>query len=409
MASVSKRTWNHGGEQKSAWVVRYVDRDGKQRQETYPLKKQADAARRRIEEELHHERHIANSESVGFGDACESFLRLQEDRCDQGAISRGRLVFFKQTVDAHFLPALGTKRCHHVTAGDVEELYMRIINSAPRTPGLTGGSKRRLSPTTARNYIVVLGQVFDHCLKRRWVRDNPVPGALKAFRGTPKKRIRTFTREEVRAILKAVEGRGKGGHERNARLLRCFVHLAVFGGMRLGEILGLKREHVRLDKGLVEVRHSLNQFCELKAPKTAAGVRDVELPPHLLSMLREWIEGEFSKTPGELLFVSTFHASAEGHYARSAFHQSWCRLVKRAGISGNVRFHALRHFYASAAVASGMPVTDVAKMLGHASYDLTLQTYAHGIMPAARRAEAVGALAAAILSENVVQGVGIGA
>ena len=71
-----------------------------------------------------------------------------------------------------------------------------------------------------------------------------------------------------------------------------------------------------------------------------------------------------------------------------AINQVWPGLLDRAGLSHDARpfhFHALRHFYASMMIEAGTPLADAAILLGHSSFDETLQTYAHSVVRAPAR------------------------
>ena len=61
-----------------------------------------------------------------------------------------------------------------------------------------------------------------------------------------------------------------------------------------------------------------------------------------------------------------------------------------------MHFHALRHFAASMMVDHGLPLTEVALLLGHSTFDMTLQVYAHPIAGGNRRSEAMQKIAAAL-------------
>ena len=97
---------------------------------------------------------------------------------------------------------------------------------------------------------------------------------------TPERPVLTLA--QVRAIAEAVPGR-----------YRALVLLAVFGSLRWGELMGLRRSHLDLDAGLVRIERSMIEIGTallVKAPKTAAGIRTVALPSWLVAELQVHVE-----------------------------------------------------------------------------------------------------------------------
>jgi integrase len=187
-------------------------------------------------------------------------------------------------------------------------------------------------------------------------------------------------------------------------LLRCTVHLAAFCGLRWGEIMGLTVSALDLDGRAVHVWHSLTEWDELKGPKTRAGIRDVPVPQHLTVMLSDWLDrhyidndrGLVFRTPsGKRISAANFHA------------EYWQPLLARAGLlrdTDNLHFHALRHFAASWMIQNALSLPEVASLLGHKKFDLTLQVYAHPISGGRQRSEAMDRMAASLLESPLLTG-----
>jgi integrase len=385
MASVRKRIWKYNGQTKTAFVVAYTDLSGKRRLKTFRLKKQADEYRMKVEREIEHGDHVAASASLTVAAICAEFIRTQEDRLADGRIGRGRLANLVKCINISVLPHLGARKMQHLRSVDIENWYRSLCRD--------GG----LSPTTAKDRVFTLRLVEAFAQRRGYLKKSPISEALKELRGTRPPTIRIFTRDEIAALLRSTEVRGHGRHERTFELLRCAVHLAAFCGLRWGEIMGLTRAAVDLDGRLIKVRHSLTDWDELKSPKTPAGVRDVPMPCHLRDMLRDWLARFYVENPRDLVFCT----SSGGRVSAANFHaEFWRPLLARAGLirdGNNLHFHALRHFAASWMLENGLPLMDVASLLGHKKFDVTLQVYAHPIIGGSRRSEAIDRMAAELL------------
>ncbi|MGI6032358.1 MAG: tyrosine-type recombinase/integrase [Coriobacteriales bacterium] len=163
------------------------------------------------------------------------------------------------------------------------------------------------------------------------------------------------------------------------------ARLALFTGMRRGEVCGLRWGDVDLDKRTAWVKRSVGVGeggTYVKAPKTGK-VRDVPLPKSLVSPLRKWK----AKQSEECLALGITDMSSQyvigtpdAYRNPTNLGKAWTQLAKLAGIRGTEgripTFHDLRHSFATLAIAGGMDVKTVSSILGHANAAMTLNIYA---------------------------------
>jgi integrase len=160
--------------------------------------------------------------------------------------------------------------------------------------------------------------------------------------------------------------------------------VALFTGMRLGEVLALRWGRVDLDRKVIEVREALEPTkagIRFKAPKSKAGRRDIALPNILVDALREHrkerLELQIKIGAGRLPDDALLFANLEGAPLQpSNVSSDWGDLAGRIGVP-DVTFHGLRHTHASQLIASGVDIVTVSKRLGHAKPSVTLAIYAH--------------------------------
>ena len=157
--------------------------------------------------------------------------------------------------------------------------------------------------------------------------------------------------------------------------------VALHTGMRRGELLALRWPDVDLDRKLIKVRAALEQTAEhgirFKQPKTASGVRSISLPDIVVETLsehrRQQLEMRLAlglgKPPRDALVFPS--PGTERPWGPDSFSAAWGDL----GL--DVSFHGLRHTHASMLIAAKVPITEIAKRLGHASPATTLSIYAH--------------------------------
>jgi integrase len=145
---------------------------------------------------------------------------------------------------------------------------------------------------------------------------------------------------------------------------RAAVLLAAWCGLRRGEVLGLCRDDIDLATGTVTVRRNRIELLESDVaydgdPKTAAGLRTVAIPPHVLPVLAEHLD---QWAGNKRVFVAESGRPMRGDAIRQAF----ARARKRVGMDG-FTFHDLRHTGQTLAASTGATLKDLMKRLGHAS------------------------------------------
>jgi integrase len=152
------------------------------------------------------------------------------------------------------------------------------------------------------------------------------------------------------------------------RRLRLMVLLAGFTGLRLGELLALRKDRVDLVDGTVQV---VEQFQELASgelilgpPKTAAGHRTVSVPNAIIDDLREHLRQHTAPEPRALLFGS--EVALGRPISRKTFYRQWTAAVTATGMNG-FRFHDLRHTANTLTAMTGASAKELMARMGHSS------------------------------------------
>jgi integrase len=169
-----------------------------------------------------------------------------------------------------------------------------------------------------------------------------------------------------------------------AHRLYPIVAIALATGMRRGELLGLQLGDLDLEASTLKVERSLEETSSglrFKAPKTKHGRRTISLPPGAVAVLRaHWrqqIEHRVALGLGKPEPDALVFSQPDGSpLSPDNLSRDW-RRVCRALELPLVMFHALRHTHASALIASGLDVVQIARRLGHGSPVVTLRVYGH--------------------------------
>lgn len=381
MASVRKREWEHNGVKRSAWIVEYTDPATGKRKRSTPksgLKKDADKERLRIEKEIEAGIHVTASATLTVQKAGEEYIRLQERRAKDGKIGDPYYIKVKSNIDKHITPKFGRLKLNELQSNAIEEWYFDLRDQG-------------YAPATIKDILYTFRWLEDFAIKRGYARQTIVAVAMKEIGSMASTKIKTFEAPTIRKLLAAP----RLSHQwRMDCALRAYVHIAACCGLRFGEITALSPDDVDLENRIIHVRRSITQAGQIKGPKTKAGFRDVPMPANVAAIIEEWIAKHHRLGNNCNLL---FHTITGEPYQNANVRRSYRAALTDLGLDPDIHFHALRHFAASWMVHNHVPLTDVAQMLGHSKFDMTLQVYAHPVSDTKQKAEAIDRMAKGLL------------
>jgi integrase len=371
MASVKKVRWTYKGVTSEVWAVKYVDLAGKRRQRIPKsgLKKDADALRLVIEREIGDGTHTVRSQTVTVAEAFEAWLGDCERRWRIKDGMAGTTLQ-KYRVDAKVL----VKRIGSINLADLSSQRIKVL--------LRDLSEHYAASTVRTNKMMALRQMLkfavrEGLLKRNPLDDNPVRSPMDR-----KERPALPSKEELQALLGALASRQFREHAHVRRNRLIMVMLAMFAGLRAGEICGLQWGDIDFARNGINVRHSLSRYDGLKEPKSRAGNRFVPMAPPLAEMLQSYRD-----TLGEVAtgYVMTTRKGGAilPHHLNAPSSGYWPALCRAAGLlSENGRtpkfpLHRLRHVAVSLWLEGGLDAMHVKTMVGHESISTTIDIYGH--------------------------------
>lgn len=283
---------------------------------------------------------------------------------------------YHNLLETRTLPALGHLRPDELTPLVLNRFFNRL-KAAPRKNTKKGSkeSGKPLSDRSIRHHYDVLNYMLGWCLRMKLITHNP----MKDFPRPKAKRrpLNILSDDQAVALLRCLA-------KEESLSFRCGVLLALFCGMRLGEVGGLYLQDVNFQEGTVDIRRALKYASGhgnyLGNPKSDAGLRNITLPAAMLNLLREtkaWHEevarliGDRWRGDGRI--YCNWDGSAMHHSTPS---KQWTAFAKRHGFEG-VRFHDLRHSHATALMANNIDAVNVAARLGHSDPATTQRIYGH--------------------------------
>ena len=282
-------------------------------------------------------------------------------------------------IQNHIRPNIGDIPLEKLTSLDLQKLYKKLLAQGRVDRVEAKGQPKGLSAKTVRNIHQILSSALKLAQEQRLILTNPAEGC--ALPRVEHQEMKTLTTVQLASFFR--EARESGVFE--------LYYLELATGLRRGELLGLKWEDIDLERGDLRVRRQVSRINGevVEAPlKTKNAYRTLPLAEDTVSVLKEQ-----RKKVGNSPWV--FPSPNGGPISPDSVLHMLHRVLKRAGLP-KVRFHDLRHTFATLALQNGVDVKTVSGMLGHFSAGFTLDTYAH-ITSAAQRQ-------AAKTMENVLSG-----
>jgi integrase len=268
----------------------------------------------------------------------------------EGLVLPSTVEAYAGRLERHVLPRFGERRLDEVAVDDILALISDL-------------RKRGYSGTTIATTLTPLSRLFAHAVRRGLIEVNPVSKLDRSERPRVSRRERPVLNPvEIGRLLEAAPPR-----------FRTLLATAILSGLRQGELLGLHWRDIDFDNELIRVRSALDRKRRDVPPKTERGVRDVILMPALAEALRQHKRESAFNRPDDYVF--TTRIGTPEHAAHLGL-----RALKPALEGARlrpVRWHDLRHTFASLLIAGGANITFVSRQLGHTSSQVTLTVYAH--------------------------------
>ena len=280
-------------------------------------------------------------------------------------------------------PRLGNIPLNKVTINDVQQMCTWMMTEA-RMDQKNGDSG--LSDSQVRNCYSLCDRVLKKAVAEKLIARNPTKGC-KLPPNRPNE-MKVLSREDMQKVL--IQAKEENYYE---------LFLLEFAtGLRLGELMALQWDDVDLVTGELRINKQVNLVGSklvISEPKTKAAVRTLILPPSVRKVLAEYK----TRVNSRWLFPSP--KKEDLPIIPSAVSRRLHTLLEHAGCE-QVRFHDLRHTFATHALASGVDAKTLSGILGHTNASFTLDTYTH-VTPDMQRAasDVVGGFLKNLLGEEL--------
>lgn len=265
-------------------------------------------------------------------------------------------VKYGEILNKYLIPYFGNRELAEINAHLVQQFGEKLVG------------KHMLAPKTARDILLVLNAVLKYAGKRF----PDLSGSVDmVYPKEARKELRVLSPSEQTALTEYLMD--------DVDCCKLGVLLALWTGIRIGELCALRWDHVDLEEGCIRIELTMQRLKDTRpdapaktriiidAPKSASSVRTIPLTQQSAALCRKM------KPQDPSAYLLTGHRR---YMEPRVLQYHFDRFVRGCGLE-NVHFHTLRHTFATRCVEVGFEIKSLSEILGHANTSITLNRYVH--------------------------------
>lgn len=268
---------------------------------------------------------------------------------------------YRGYIERNIKPHLGEKQVGKITREDVQKLYRELQKTGRREFHPEHGYQ--LAGTTIRRIHGVFHQAMDAAVRENLIARNPTEGITLPKKKTAPKQI--LNDAQMERFMEVIQ---------EDCVWHDFFYTELTTGLRRGEICGLMWSDFDEAHGTLSIRRTLHVQrggrMVTGETKTGTGKRTITLPPSTAQLLTQRKKRSYSQ------WIFPNPLQPEQPTSPNAAYNHLKTLLQKAGLP-SIRFHDLRHTFATHALASGVDAKTLSGILGHTQASFTLDTYTH--------------------------------
>lgn len=266
-------------------------------------------------------------------------------------------------IENHILPIFGNK--YSIEEAEVQAFVFQKLESG-------------LSQKTIKDILIVLKMILKYGAKHKWV--DYIPFEIQFPTEREKYTIEVLNRSDQKKIMNYIQ--------EHFSFRNLGVYICLSSGMRIGEVCALTWEDVDTDNGVISVNKTIQRIYVIEdgnrktelildTPKTKNSIREIPISKDLLRILKP-----FKKIVNPSFFVLTNDAKPTEPRTYRSYYKNLMEHLKMP----DLKFHGLRHSFATRCIESNCDYKTVSVLLGHSNISTTLNLYVHPNMEQKKKA-----------------------
>lgn len=274
-------------------------------------------------------------------------------------VKRSTLAAYKLHLRVHILPAMGDYEIDRIKIDTLQELLNSKIKSG-------------LSVKTVKDVMLTIKMILGYAMELELIPNRVFKLKYPSVNIKSTNKTEAYSVDDQKRIIQYVT------ENPSPRNLGILIDLCT--GLRIGELCALKWENVDLDAKVIKVRKTVsriydpNEFnkttIEFSQPKTVNSNRDIPIQKDLYVLLKK-----YKAIARDDYFVISGSASLIEPRTYSSYYKDL--ITNKIGLQKRIKFHGLRHSFATRLVESGAEITAVSKIMGHSNVGITMNLYVH--------------------------------
>ncbi len=266
-------------------------------------------------------------------------------------------------IENHLLPNFGNKI--EIEEADVQSFVFQKLETG-------------LSHKTIKDILIVLKMILKFGAKNKWLQYTPFDIQFPTER--EKHNIEVLTKTDQKKIMNYIQ--------EHFTFRNLGVYICLSAGMRIGEICALTWKDIDIDNGIISVNRTIQRIYVIEdgnrrtelildTPKTKNSIREIPISKDLLRILKP-----FKKIVNPSFFVLTNDAKPTEPRTYRSYYKNLMKELKMP----ELKFHGLRHSFATRCIESNCDYKTVSVLLGHSNISTTLNLYVHPNMEQKKKA-----------------------
>ena len=277
-------------------------------------------------------------------------------------VKRSTFAAYVLLLDNHLIPSFGQER--DVTEPKVQDFVLRKLDSG-------------LSQKSVRDMLVVLRMVLKYAVKNGLMEHHEIDVKFPTER--ERKEVQVLSRNSQQRIMRHLK--------ENLSPMNLGIYICLCTGLRIGEICALKWEDIDVDSGMIRISKTIQRIyvkngtdCHteviIDTPKTMNSMRMIPIPRDLRRMLH----AHRRSAEGKCFLITNSPRPVEPRTYRNYYNKLMNELKMP-----KLKFHSLRHSFATRCIESRCDYKTVSALLGHSNISTTLNLYVHPNMEQKKR------------------------